>query len=345
MKYLRKELQGMTPYHSNYITSGVILNANESPFNVPDKILELFKEELKNINFNRYPDMDNTILRKAIAEAYNLDITNITCGVGSDEMLDTLFKAVCSNGDLLLVNKPTFSMYKEFAKLHDTRVFEVDLNSDFTFNVDRFIEAIKKENPKMIILCNPNNPTGTLIKREDIIKVLESTKSLVILDEAYMEFYGKGDIDLINKYDNLIILRTFSKLYALASMRCGYVLSKKENIDVIDTAKSPYNLNEITLRLASTVIKNKDLYIDRIKYFKEEREYMYNTLKSLGIEIYPSASNFLWMRLSDEIVSECDKRNIYIRKMTYNNLKYNRVCIGTKEENEAFLEVVKAYAK
>lgn len=344
MKYLRKELQGMTPYHSNYITDGVILNANESPFNVPDEILELFKKELENINFNRYPDMDNTILRAAIAKSYHLDITNVTCGVGSDEMLDTLFKAVCSNGDLLLVSKPTFSMYKEFAKLHDTKVYEVDLNADFTFNVDAFIKAIKKENPKMIILCNPNNPTGTLIKREDIIKVLESTSSLVILDEAYMEFYGEGNIDLISKYDNLIILRTFSKLYALASMRCGYALGQKENIDVIDTAKSPYNLNEITLRLATVVIKNKELYANRIEYFKKERESMYNTLKSLGIEVYPSASNFLWMRLSDEVVAECDKRKIYIRKMTYNNLKYNRVCIGTKEENEAFLEVVRNYA-
>ena len=340
MKYLRKELKGMVPYQTPYLTSGVILNANESPFNLPEEIVEIFNEELKKVNFNRYPDINADELKQALANAYGLKKENIACGVGSDEILQCLFNAVCSKGDKVVVMNPSFSMYSEYATIYGATPVKADANKDFTFNLDNMLNAIKKNKPKMVILCSPNNPTGIMLTRDEVVAVLESTDALVVLDEAYVEFAGEGLVDLVLKYDNLMILRTFSKLYAAASIRLGYAMSIKDNIDLIDTVRSPYNINTLTQIMAKTIIEHKVLYKNRIQYFKEARREMYDKLKELGIEVYPGKANFLWMKLNEKTNEELVRNNIYIRTMTFNGEKYNRVCIGTKEENELFIQVV-----
>lgn len=344
MKYLRKELKGMEPYKTPYLTSGVILNANESPFNLPDEIIKIYNEELKHINFNRYPDMNSDALKSALANAYGLKKENIACGVGSDEILQCVFNAVCSKGDKVVVMNPSFSMYSEYATIYGATPIKANANDDFSFNLDNMLNAIKENNPRMVILCSPNNPTGIILTRDEVETIIKSTDALVILDEAYVEFAGEGLVDLIKKYDNLMILRTFSKLYAAASIRLGYAMSVKDNIDLIDTVRSPYNINTLTQIMAKTIIEHKDLYKERIEYFKEERNRLYNILKNLNIEVYPGNANFLWMRLNDKTNEELLKNNIYIRTMTYEGKKYNRVCLGTKEENELFIKVVQENA-
>ncbi len=344
MKYLRNDLKGMVPYSTPYLTSGTILNANESPFNVPDKIFDLFAQELKKVNFNRYPDMNGYELKKALADTYNLKVENIALGDGSDEILQCLFNAICEENTKVVVMNPSFSMYAEYAKIYRAEAIKVDANSDFTFNLGNMLKAIKYNNPKLTVLCSPNNPTGIMLTRDEVESIVKATEGLVLLDEAYVEFNGEGLVDLINKYDNLMIIRTFSKLYAGASIRLGYAMSKKDNIDLIDTVRSPYNVNTLTQIMAKTIILNKDLYKERVIYFNEAREAMYNELKNLGIEVYPGKANFLWMKLNDKIIAECDNNEIYIRKMKYNYEPYCRVCLGTKEENERFMKVVRQYA-
>ncbi|MGM9970979.1 MAG: histidinol-phosphate transaminase [Anaeroplasmataceae bacterium] len=344
MKYLRKDLNGMVPYSTPYLTSGVILNANESPFNLPREIIDLFYEELKRVNFNRYPDMNGYELKNALAKVYGLEVSNIAIGDGSDELLQCLFNAICEENTKVVVMNPSFSMYSEYAHIYRASVIKVDCNDDFSFNLESMISCIKKNNPKLVILCSPNNPTGILLTKEEVLAIINSTDGLVLLDEAYVEFAGEGLIDLTKKYDNLMVIRTFSKLYAGASIRLGYAISKKENIDLIDTVRSPYNVNTLTQILAKTIIEHKDLYNDIIEYFKSAREKMYNELNELGIKVYPSHANFLWMELNNKIVTECDKLNIYIRKMKFNGKDYNRVTIGTKEENELFMKVVRENA-
>lgn len=344
MKYLRKELQGMVPYKTPYLTEGAILNANESPFNLPDEIIEAYTEELKNMDFNRYPDMDSTLLKDALAKAYGLHRENIACGVGSDEILQCLFNAVCTKGDKVVVMNPSFSMYAEYAKIYGATPVYADCNPDFTFNLDNMLEAIKSSNPRMVVLCSPNNPTGIILSEEEIRAIIESTDALVILDEAYIEFVGEGYVDLINEYDNLMVLRTFSKLYAGAAIRLGYAMSKKDNIDLIDTVRSPYNINKLTQLMAKTIIEHKVLYKNRIQYFKDARREMFEKLTELGIKVYPGKANFLWMKLNDKTNEELIKQNVFIRQMTFKGEKYNRVCIGTKEENELFLKVVRQNA-
>ncbi len=341
MKYLRKELQGMVPYEAPYITDGIILNANESPFQLPNEIIEKFNDELKKVNFNRYPDMTSAALKDSIAHAYGISRENVACGVGSDELLQCLFNAVCDKGDKVVVMNPSFSMYAEYAKIYGAIPVHADANADFSFNLDNMLRAIKDNNPKMVVICSPNNPTGIVVDREDIKKIVSSTDALIILDEAYGEFDDKTNVDLINEYDNLMVLKTLSKLYSGAAIRFGYALSKKDNIDLIDTVRSPYNVNVLTQTMARIIIENKDLYKSRIEYFKEERLHVYNELKNMGIEVYPSHVNFLWMVLSEKVADELLRNKIYIRTMKFNGKVYRRVSIGTKEENIKFLKVVR----
>ena len=341
MKYLRKELQGMVPYEAPYITDGIILNANESPFQLPNEIIEKFSDELKKVNFNRYPDMTSAALKDSIAHAYGISRENVACGVGSDELLQCLFNAVCDKGDKVVVMNPSFSMYAEYAKIYGAIPVHADANADFSFNLDNMLRAIKDNNPKMVVICSPNNPTGIVVDREDIKKIVSSTDALIILDEAYGEFDDKTNVDLINEYDNLMVLKTLSKLYSGAAIRFGYALSKKDNIDLIDTVRSPYNVNVLTQTMARIIIENKDLYKSRIEYFKEERLHVYNELKNMGIEVYPSHVNFLWMVLSEKVADELLRNKIYIRTMKFNGKVYRRVSIGTKEENIKFLKVVR----
>lgn len=344
MKFLRKDLEGMVPYHTPYLQEGIILNANESPYNLPEQIINLYLEEVKKIKFNRYPDMDSTVLKDALAKAYGLKRENIACGVGSDELLQCLFNAVVSKGDKVVVMNPSFSMYSEYAKIYGATPIAADANPDFTFNLDNMLNAIKKNNPKMVILCSPNNPTGIILTEEEVRTIVEATSGLVILDEAYVEFNGEGLVKLINEYDNLLVLRTFSKLYAGAAIRLGYAMSVKDNIDLIDTVRSPYNVNVLTQIMAKTIIEHKVLYKERIQYFKDQRRDIYAALTKLGIEVYPTKANFLWMKLSDKINEALVRENIFVRTIMFNGEKYNRVCIGTPDEVEEFLKVVRQNA-
>ena len=344
MRFLRKDLEGMVPYHTPYLQEGIILNANESPYNIPEQIINLYLEEVKKIKFNRYPDMDSTVLKDALAKAYGLKRENIACGVGSDELLQCLFNAVVSKGDKVVVMNPSFSMYSEYAKIYGATPIAADANPDFTFNLDNMLNAIKKNNPKMVILCSPNNPTGIILTEEEVRTIIEATSGLVILDEAYVEFNGEGLVKLINEYDNLLVLRTFSKLYAGAAIRLGYAMSVKDNIDLIDTVRSPYNVNVLTQIMAKTIIEHKVLYKERIQYFKDQRRDIYAALTKLGIEVYPTKANFLWMKLSDKINEALVRENIFVRTIMFNGEKYNRVCIGTPDEVEEFLKVVRQNA-
>lgn len=339
MKYLKKSLVGKTPYYSKMITDGIILNANESAFKTPKKIMELFKEEVDNLDLRRYPDTDNTIIREAIAKSYNIDIKNVTCGVGSDQLLDCIFKSLIED-DYILACNPTFSMYKEYASYTNGKFIDIDFIEDFIYDIDSILDNIDKYNPKLVIICSPNNPTGSIMERCDLVKVIEATKGVVLLDEAYSEFY-RSNYDLALKYDNVIVLKTFSKAYALAGIRLGYAISSFDLIDTINVCKPPYNLSTLSQLAASIAINNKDLYKEQIDEIIKLKDELYNNLKDLGLNPTYSYSNFIFLKLNDKIYDNLLKNKIYIRKLMYNNEFWYRINTGTKEENECLIKVIK----
>ena len=243
MKYMKKSFSKMVPYHSKLITDGIILNANEAPYNPPLEIIELSKEEMNNVDYNRYPDMDEVLLNEAIAKCYKIDPANISCGVGSDELLDVCFRAVLEKDDIALGFTPSFSMYQVFAELVGAKFIGVKGDDNYLFNVDDMINKIKEINPKLVVICSPNNPTGQYFSEKDVRRIIESTNALVLLDLAYIDFAEKDYCKISLEYDNVISFKTFSKAMALPSIRCGYCISNKDNIDMINAVKAPYSLS------------------------------------------------------------------------------------------------------
>ena len=338
MKYLKKEFDGMVPYHSELITDGIILNANESPVKPPKEVLDKINKALANIEFNRYPDMDERELDKAIAKHYGIEPYNVTVGVGSDELLDVCFRAVLNKGDNVIGFSPSFSMYKEFANLVGANYISIEANENNLFQVDEMIENINKYNPKMVLICSPNNPTGQFFSKEEIIKVIKSTDALIILDLAYIDFAKEDYFYLGLEYENVIAFKTFSKALALPSIRVGYAMSNKDNIDMINTIKAPYSVTTISQIIAKIAIENFNLYSGQIKQIINERDRLYKELKNVNFNVYKSEANFLYILMPDKYNDALLKKKIYIRK--FKSGVY-RITVGTKYENDLLLEVLK----
>lgn len=347
MRFLRNRFSSLVPYHSAYLTEGVILNANESPYGAPQELQEYMKENIEKLLVNRYPDTDSSKLIDAISKAYKVKSENVTCGVGSDELIDCILASCLDEDDKVLIPYPSFSMYAEFTLLNCGKGIKVPLQSDFTYDVEAMKEVIKKEQPKVVFICNPNNPTGCVMAREDIEAILKLSKGLVIVDEAYEDFASQdiSVIPLTSQYDNLIVLRTFSKAYALAGARVGYAIACKELIDLINTVKPPYNLNMFTQLAATWAIEHKEVFKANAKKIISQRAYVDEGLKALGFKTYPSEANFIWTELPDYYFDELAERKIYIRKMTVENQNYYRITIGSPEENEILLSALKELRK
>lgn len=338
MKYMKKSFSGMVPYHSELITDGIILNANESPILPPSKVLDEIKDKITKIEFNRYPDMDEVELDKAIARRYNVKPENVTVGVGSDELLDVVFRAVLEPNDIVIGFTPSFSMYKVFAELVGAKYIPVLGDENNIFKVDDMIKAIKEYNPKLVLICSPNNPTGQYFSETEVRKIIESTDALIALDLAYIDFASKDYCTISLEYDNVITFKTFSKAMALPSIRVGYAISKKDNIDMIDAIKAPYSVTTISQIIAKTAIDNFDLYKGQIKMIVNEREKLYKELKDLGFNVYKSEANFIYVLFDDKYNEALLKNKIYIRK--FKSGVY-RITVGTQYENEKLLEVLK----
>ena len=337
MKYMKKSFKDMKAYHSSLITDGIILNANESPYGPPKKVIELFNEEIKNVEFNRYPDMDEVELDKAIAKKFGIKPECVTSGVGSDELLDATFRAVLEPGDEILGFSPSFSMYKIFAELVGAKYIAITGDENNLFDINEMISKMNESKAKAVIICSPNNPTGQYFEKEDLIKLIKSTDKLVLLDFAYIDFAKEDYSKDMLAFDNVIVYRTFSKAMALPSIRCGYALSNKDNIEMINAIKAPYSVTTISQILARIAISNFDLYKEQIDLIKNDRNRLYIEFKDLGFDIYPSESNFFYLKMDDKYNDILLKNKIYIRKFKENIYRFN---VGTIEENNKLLEVI-----
>lgn len=343
MRFLRERFSRLKPYHSAYLAEGVLLNSNESPYPVPEVLMTYMKENIDQLLVHRYPDTDSTTLMKAIAKAYSINKKNVVCGVGSDEMIDCILASVLEADDKVLIPYPSFSMYSQFTLLNSGYGLKVPLKPDFSYDFEKIKETILNQQPKVIFICNPNNPTGCILSRAQIEEILRVSEGLVIVDEAYEDFSSEeiSVIPLINKYNHLIVLRTFSKAYALAGIRVGYAIACEEMIDLINTVKVPYNLNMFSQLVATWAIEHKELFKANARKIIAERRILDEGLRSLGFKTYPSEANFIWIELPDRYFDLLIQRKVYIRKMAIEDRNYYRISIGTPEENEILLAALK----
>lgn len=331
-----KELQ---PYVVNPVVCSVKLDANEGN-------KDLFKDLIKDIGddfyLNLYPDDNYTQLKEAIVNYIGCKIENISVGNGSSELLDLCVKTFVDTNELILSLDPTFSMYSIYAKIVNSRYIGAGEGNDFTINVDDVIKSIKENDPKLTIICNPNNPTGTTIKRDDVLRIVKSTDNVVIVDEAYMEFSNESVVDEIENYDNLIVVKTMSKAFSMAGIRTGYLIANEELVKTIEKVRPPYNLNSISALLATKALKQKDKMLSYVENLKVEREKIYEKLIDMGVKAYKSGANFVFFSSKvDNLAEKLIDNDVLIRKFGGKLDNYYRVTVGSPKENEAFLNAMK----
>lgn len=331
-----KELQ---PYVVSPIVCSVKLDANEGD---KDLFKDLIKEFGDEFYLSTYPDDSYMDLKKAISNYIGCKASNVSVGNGSSELLDLCIKTFVDRDELILSLDPTFSIYSIYAKVFDTKYMGVKADEGFVINVDKVIEAINKNNPKVTIVCNPNNPTGSMIKKDDVIRIIKSTDNIVIVDEAYMEFSDESVITEIENYKNLIVVRTLSKAFSMAGIRTGYLIANEELVKTVEKVRPPYNLNSISALLATKALQQKEKMMKYVEEVKVEREKVYKSLLDMGVEAFPSGTNFIFFYSDIEDLEEkLIKEDILIKKFGGNLDNYYRVTIGNKKENHAFIESMK----
>lgn len=335
----KQSIKDLQPYVVNPIVCSVKLDSNEGDKNLFKNLVNKLDE---NFYLNFYPDDSYIDLKKAISNYVGCKTSNICVGNGSSELLDLCIKTFVDRDELILSLDPSFAMYSIYAKIFDTKYMGAECEDDFIINVDTVIKSIKDNNPKLTMICNPNNPTGITIKRSDVIRIIESTNNIVIVDEAYMEFSDESVADEIEKYENLIVVKTLSKAFSMAGIRTGYLIANEELVKTIEKVRPPYNLNSISAFLATKALEEKDKVLDYIEEVKKEREKVYKSLLDMKVKAFPSGANFVFFycdieNLEDKLVKE----NVLIRKFGGKLNNHYRVTIGNENENNIFLKAMK----
>lgn len=349
-KWLREDLQKLEPYISVDEEFVLRLNANESPFSLPNIIKENFCDFIMHDeDLHYYPDSNCTKLRQKLSEINNVDFDNIICGVGSDQLIDVLIKALICPNEYVLAPNPSFSMYQITTNINHGNIAYYELGENFEYNKDSILAKAIDINPKIIFICNPNNPTGTIISKDDIIHILENTESLVVVDEAYVEFSENSMVQETKKYKNLLVLRTFSKAYQTAGLRMGYGIGDVEIIDALNIVKPPYNIPTMSQFMAIQILENRKIVQRNIDYLVEVRNDFSQKLSNLDfIEVYESHANYVFVKSTKELFLPLKKKKMLIRKITlddkyykgYDFVEYLRISIGTKEDMELLYNTI-----
>ncbi len=328
--------------------SGILLNANENSNALAQNIRDEIIEAVASIDFNRYPDTDETELLEAYGKRIGMEPEQLLAGNGSDQMLGYLIGTFLGKGKVLCTLKPDFSMYDYYASSYEAEVVKFQTAEDGSFKASDFIAFAKENNADMILFSNPNNPTGFCMKADEIAAICSALRDIpCVIDEAYMDFSdAQNALSLIGTYPNLYVTRTLSKAYGMAGIRLGFLISSKENMKSLKPAFVPYALNSVSMKIACIILKHADEFEKQIEEIKSEREAMYDKLVSHNrLHIYPSQANFLYGYTADKerMLELMQENNIVIRD--YKGTDFFRITIGTPEENRLVLAVLKQFGE
>ena len=334
----RENIKFLKPYSSardeytDLNTAMVFLDANENPFEN---------------GLNRYPDPQQTKLKRALSDLKKIPVNQLLLGNGSDEVLDLIFRAFCEpKKDNVITLPPTYGMYEVLAKINNVENHKLALTNQFQPNVETILRTVDL-NSKIIFLCSPNNPTGNSFSNEKIEKLLQTFKGLVVIDEAYIDFSEqKSWLERLEEFPNLIITQTLSKAYGMAGIRLGICYASKEIIAILNKIKPPYNVNKLTQKKALKRVLNQLKVQKEIGKILAQREKLVKKLESISFieKIYPTDANFVLIKVdnANNRYQQLLKKGIVIRNRTKEPLCENtlRLTIGTKSENKKLLKVL-----
>ena len=339
-----KSIEPYTPGEQPKDKKYIKLNTNESPY-PPSPLVKKIISEANFDDLRLYPDPNVGDLKKEIADFYNVNENNIFIGNGSDEILAFSFMAFFNKGDKVYYPNITYSFYTVYSNLFDLNEVKIPLKDDFAININDY-----KNLDSGIFIANPNAPTGIILTIEEIEDIVKSNKdNIVIIDEAYIDFGGESAVKLINKYDNILIIQTFSKSRCLAGMRLGFAIGNENLIQGLKNIKysfNSYTINRLSILAGIESIKDKKYFEDTVSKIINTRERIKKELKDLGFNVLDSKSNFLFISykeiFAEEIYFKLREKGILVRYFKSKLIdNYIRVTIGTDDEMNTFIETIK----
>ena len=334
---MRSTTRGFERYYNPKVGDALRLDTNTNVLGSNPAAMEYLKKGFDGLD--GYPNTYSDGLRDALADLYGLERENFVAGSGSDEMIDVCFKTFTEWGDLSTIPIPSYTLYDYFITMNGGKTSFVDLTEDFQLDVD----AMLKTKPKLMLVPSPNNPTGNSFRIKDIEEILSRFDGIMVVDEAYAEYADESMVRRVNEFDNLIVLRTFSKAYAMAALRVGYAVSNLNVAGMMNCVKIPYSLNKISEGAATAAVKDQDFIKRSVKMVKEQRPYLSAGLKKLGFEPYPSDANFIMAKSPIDhkvLVDGLREKGVLIRDFGSKRRTENciRTTVGTKELNDILLE-------
>ena len=345
---IRDDLRGLTPYGAPQAPLPVALNVNENTHPVPDEVASDILDDIAVAlsGVNRYPDREFTTLREALAEylGHGLEAAQIWAGNGSNEVLQHIMQAFAGPGRTVFGFAPTYSMYPLIAQGTGARWVAGTRETDYTLSAESAAAQVAEADPDVVILCSPNNPTGTPLGLDVIEAVYDAARGVVIVDEAYQEFAPReaaSALVLLGGRPRLAVSRTMSKAFAFAGARVGYLAADPAFIDALRLVRLPYHLSALTQAAATAALRNSDTMLGMVDEIVEQRERISGTLEALGYQPYESWSNFVLFGGVDDPRATFEAlydRGILVRDVGIPH--HLRVTAGTEAETTAFLEAL-----
>jgi histidinol-phosphate aminotransferase len=352
LRSIKNQVRALRAYSLSPHRASIKINQNENPFDAPPAIKEETLRRLEKRKWSRYPDFIPVSLQERLADFSSWQKDGVIAGNGSNELIQALLMVTIGEGNRVLISEPTFALYRQVTTVLGGDVISVPLTKDFQFDVESLAREIEQKKPNVVILCSPNNPTGCVISLEDLRRMLSIAPGLVVIDEAYHEFAQRSVVSLLNEFDRLVVLRTFSKAMALAALRVGYLLASPELVTEIRKAVLPYNLNAFSQTAAEVAI---DLYeaemLPLVRVIISERDRLFQELKKIqGLSPVKSEANFMIAKASfgpKKIFDELIKKDILVRDVSsYPMLsEYFRISVGTAEENDLLVEALRTIVR
>lgn len=339
---LNEKLKDLQPYAPISGTYPIRLDANESFLELPLDLLEEAQYAMADIPFNRYPDPYAAALCKSFGAYYGVDPALVTAGNGSDEWLSIIATSFLMRGNTLMTVEPDFSMYRFYGSLAEAKCAVYQKGEDLSIDVDELIAAVNDSGAKVLVFSNPCNPTSLGLDRDAVRKLITSVSALVVLDEAYMDFWDQSLLGEVAQYDNLIILRTCSKAFGLAAIRLGFAVANPTLTRTLRAVKSPYNVNTVTQRIGTLVMNHQTLLheaLDEIILSKKALESSMKELEekySAEMHVFESCTNFVLVRMlrAKEVFEGLLAKGIAVRFMG----DTLRITAGSEDENAQLLK-------
>lgn len=348
LSFLRAELSQLKCYSVPDASGLIKLDAMENPYSLPAEAKERWLEYLQAAQFNRYPEPEPEKLKSKLLALFGpQDNCALLFGNGSDELIQLIVMATAKPDACILTVTPSFSMYEMIGQIVGVTTHAVRLDADYELDCAALLDAIDKFNPAVLFLAYPNNPTGNLWRRADLEKILSASKGFVVIDEAYGPFASDSFAEDLADYDNLLLLRTASKL-GLAGIRFGWLAGHPRVIAELNKLRLPYNINQLTQLTLEFALDNYPLFADQAQAICQSRTALFDSLSSIkGVKAYPSAANFILIKLLDNDATRVFE-NLLEQKILVKNLSQQngleqclRITVGTEDENSQLLAALR----